>query len=129
MADNFTDAAENLMLDWIFNVGSPTRPTGHQVALTSVNGSDSAAGTEVANAGGSTYARQNVTMATAASGATSNTGALTFTNMPALTVVGVEIWNGAGTVRVAYGTLTASKVLNLGDTFTIAIGDIDVTLS
>lgn len=126
MADNFTDAAENLMLDWIFNVGTPTRPTGHQVALVTANGSDSSAGTEVA---GGSYARQNVTFATAASGATSNSGALTYTNMPAATVVGIEIWNGAGTVRVAYGALSANKTTNSGDTFTIASGDLDVTLA
>lgn len=131
MADNFTDTAENLMLDWIFGVGTPTRPTTPlQVRLMTANGSDSAGGTEVTNSGGSTYAEQAVTFNTAASGATANSGAITFTNMPAVTVVGVEVWDDAGSpVRLAYGPLASSKVTNLGDTFTIATGDLDITLS
>lgn len=131
MADNFTDTAENLMLNWIFVVGTPTRPTAPlQVRLMTANGSDSSAGTEVTDAGGSAYTPQDVTFTTAASGATANNGALTFTNMPAVTVVGIEIWDDAGSpVRLAYGALSAEKTTNLGDTFTIATGDLDVTLS
>lgn len=131
MADNFTDTAENLMLDWILGVGTPTRPTTSlKVRLMTANGTDSAAGTEVTNGGGSTYASQNVTFSAASAGATSNTGAITFTNMPAATIVGVEVWDNAGSpVRIAYGALTANKTTNLGDTFTIAAGDLDITLS
>nr|WP_204078920.1 hypothetical protein [Planotetraspora phitsanulokensis] len=71
--------------------------------------SDSAAGAEVANAGGSAYARQDVTFATAAAGTTSNTNALAWTNMPSCTVVGLEIWNSTGTVRLWYGPLTPPR--------------------
>jgi hypothetical protein len=131
MADNLTDTAEDLMLAWLFGVGTPTRPTTPlSVRLLSAMGSDTTAGTQVANAGGSTYAAQSVTFAANGSGAIHNTGALTFTNMPAITVVGLEIWDSAGTpVRLAYGTLTAIKTTNLGDTFTIAINDLDFTLA
>jgi hypothetical protein len=126
MADNLTDAAENLMLDWVNGVGTPTRPTTPlKLALMTANGSDSANGTEVT---GGSYARQDVTMAAASGGATSNSGAVTYTNMPACTVVGVEVWNNGGTVRIWYGALTASKAVNSGDTFTVAAGDLDETL-
>lgn len=127
MAGNITDTAENLMLDWILVVGTPTRPTTSlKVALVTANGTDSAAGTEVT---GGSYARQNVTFSAASGGATSNTGAVTYTNMPACTVVGVEVWDNAGSpVRLWHGALTANKVVNAADTFTIAIGDLDLSL-
>lgn len=126
MADNLTDVAENLMLDWANGVGTPTRPTTPlKLALMTANGSDSAAGTEVV---GGSYARQDVTMSAAASGATSNSGAVTFTLMPAVTVMGVEIYNSTGTQRLWWGPLAANKVVNSGDTFEIPIGDLDLTL-
>ncbi|UBU10028.1 phage tail fiber protein [Nonomuraea gerenzanensis] len=130
MADNLTDTAENLVLDWINGVGSPTRPTTPlKCRLMTANGSDSAGGTEVTNSGGSTYASQNVTVGAASGGATSNTGALTFTNMPAVTVVGVEIWDSAGSpVRLWHGPLAANKTTNLGDTFEIPVGDLDLSI-
>lgn len=129
MADNLTDTYENALLDWL-NPGevAPTRPTAPlTVALLSAAGTDSAAGTEVANAGGSTYARQNVTLAAAASGATSNTNLISYANMPATTVVAIAIYENGGT-RIWHGTLAASKTVNLGDTFQIAIGDLDLSI-
>lgn len=129
MADNLTDTAENLMLDWVNGVGTPTRPTTPlKCALVTANGSDSAAGTEVV-AGGNAYARQNVTFSAASSGATSNTAQLEWLNMPAVTVVGVEVWDSAGTpVRLWHGALASSKVVNAGDPFRIAAGDLDLSL-
>ncbi|MEV3980797.1 hypothetical protein [Nonomuraea sp. NPDC049758] len=131
MADNLTDAAELLVLDWLNpGLAAPTRPTGPlKLRLMTANGGESAAGTEVTNAGGSTYAAQNVTLAAAASGATSNTALIAFANMPACTVVGVEIWDSAGSpVRLWHGALAASKIVNLGDTFEIPTGDLDLTM-
>lgn len=128
MADNLTNTAESLVLDWINGVGTPTRPTTPlKVRLMTANGSDSAAGTEVT---GGTYTPQSVTFTSASSGAASNNADLTFTLMPAATVVGVEIWDSAGTpVRLWYGPLAANKTTNLGDTFTILSGDLDLTVS
>jgi hypothetical protein len=128
MADNLTDVAENLALDWINVVGTPTRPTSPlKVALVTANGSDSAAGTEVT---GGSYARQSVTFGSASSGAASNTNTITFTNMPAATVTGIDIYDSAGTpVRVWYGALSASKTTTAGDTFTIAIGSLSVSIA
>lgn len=129
MADNLTDYSENLLLTYLFTSTASTRPTTPiRVALVTANGTDSAAGTEVT---GGSYARQNVTFANAAAGATDNTTAVTFTGMPAVTVVGIELWDSAGTpVRLAYGPLTGGgKTTNAGDTFSIAIGDIDISLA
>jgi hypothetical protein len=128
VADNLTNTAEALMLDWLHAVGTPTRPTSPlKLRLMTANGSDSAAGTEVT---GGSYAQQTVTLAAASSGVTTNSGAVSFTLMPSCTVVGVEIWDSAGSpVRLWYGALTANKVVNAGDTFTIADGELDLTLS
>ena len=130
MAGNLTDAAELLMLDWVHHVGSPTQPTSPlKVRLMTTNGSDSAAGTEVVDAGGSAYVRQSVTLSAASGGATSNSADVVFTNMPACTVTGIEIWDSAGTsVRIWYMPLTASKVVNLGDTFTLPATTIALSL-
>lgn len=89
------------------------------------------AGTEVANAGGSTYAAQSLTAAlgTASAGSITTTSAITYTNMPAITTIGVEVWDSAGTpVRKWFGTLTVSKATALGDTLSFAIGAITATL-
>lgn len=126
MADNLTNDAELLVLDWVNGVGSPTRPTTPlKLALMTANGSDSAAGTEVV---GGSYARQSVTLAAAAAGTTSNSGTVTYTAMPACTVVGLEVWNSDGSVRLWYGALSASKAVNAGDTFLVNTGDLDLTI-
>jgi len=128
ISDNLSNTAENLTLDWINGVGTPTRPTTPlKVALVTANGSDTAAGTEVTGGG---YARQSLTVAAAVSGATSNSADLVWSNMPAATVVGVEIWDSAGTpVRLWYGALTASKTTNAGDDFKLVAGALTLTTS
>jgi hypothetical protein len=128
MADNLSNTAENLALDWILGVGTPTRPTTPlKVALVTANGSDTAAGTEVT---GGSYARQNLAVAAAVGGATSNSADLVFTGMPAATVVGVEIWDSAGTpVRLWYGPLTASRTVSAGDELRLTAGSLTLALA
>jgi hypothetical protein len=128
MADNLSNTAENLALDWILGVGTPTRPTTPlQVALVTANGTDTAAGTEVT---GGSYARQNLAVAAAVGGATSNSADLVFTGMPAATVVGVEIWDSAGTpVRLWYGPLTASRTVAAGDELVLSAGSLTLSLA
>jgi len=126
MAGNTTDVAELLMLDWINNVGSPTRPPGLSLRLMTANGSDSSAGTEVT---GGSYAAQSVTFSAASGGATSNSADVNFASMPATTVVGVEVWDTSGTPRrLWYGALSASKTVNSGDTFTLTAGQLTLSL-
>ncbi|MEW1959765.1 hypothetical protein [Kineococcus sp. NPDC059986] len=128
MANNLTTVALNLLLDLASGKTSAapfTTPT--KVALVTAAGSASANGTEVT---GGSYARQNVTMNSAASGAATNSAAVSFTNMPAATVVGVEIWDSAATPkRIWFGPLSASKTTAAGDTFTIAAGSLSLSLS
>lgn len=122
------NTAENLMLDWINGVGTPTRPTTPlKVALVTAAGSDSAAGTEVA---GGSYARQSLAVAASVSGATANSADVVFTGMPAATVVGVEIWDSAGSpVRLWYGPLATSRTVAAGDELRITAAALTLALS
>lgn len=129
MADNLTDTAENLVLDWLNPVITvPTRPTSPLKArLYTVIGSESAAGTEVT---GGSYTQQTATFPASSGGAATNSNLISFTLMPACTVVAVEIWDSAGSpVRLWWGPLAANKVVNSGDTFTFPIGTLSIAIT
>lgn len=126
MANNLTNTAEALAMDWLNPaLSAPTRPTSPLKArLMTADGSDSAAGTEVT---GGSYAAQSITFGSG--GAQTNTGAVAFTLMPACTVTGVEIWDSAGSpVRLWWGPLAAPKVVNVGDTFNFAVGAVALSI-
>lgn len=129
MANNLTLTGANQSLSWILGL-TATAPVGQlKVALVTANGTDSAAGTEVPTAGGS-YVRKNLTAATVSAKASSNSADLTWTGMPACTVVGVEIYDSAGSpVRWWYGPLAANKVLAAGDEFRLPAGTLSFGLA
>ena len=91
-------------------------------------GDPGAAGTLVAAAN---TTRVKATFGTAAAaGAISNTVAITWTNVPnAETYSHISLWtaSSAGTF-LGSDDLTVARTVAVGDTFTIAIGDLDVTL-
>jgi hypothetical protein len=81
---------------------------------------------------GGSYARQQAVFSAVAAGTTDNDANIDFVSMPAVTVYSVGIC--ATTTELADdiiigGDLTASKVVNAGDTFRISAGDLDVTLT
>lgn len=128
MSDNLTDTAESLALNWINGVGTPTRPTAPlMMRLMTANGSDSAAGTEVT---GGSYAAVSCTVGSSSSGSTvTNSSDLVFNGMPSCTVVGVEIWDSAGTpVRLWWGPTAASKVVNSGDIYKLLAGQVSLSM-
>ena len=99
--------------------------------LMTANGSATAAGTELATSGGYTSGTgaPTVTFAAASGGSAASNSAITVTNMPAATIVGIELWDSAGTpVRKWWGALTDSKTTASGDTFTIAAGALTAAL-
>ena len=114
---------------------SYTAPTTAYVALFTAepNYITGAGGTECT---GGSYARKSVTQATgweiAASGATANNGAITFTTATASwgTVLGAMLVSTTSGAFDAFAgkTLTASKPVGDGDTFSIADNDFDITL-
>ena len=127
MADNLPDTIENQLLDALVGTDTYSVTTPIKLALVTANGSDSAAGTEVT---GGSYARQTIAFDAASSGQIANNAAISFTGMPACTVVGIEIYDSAGSPkRLAYGPLTASRTVTSGDTVQFASSAITLSLS
>ena len=95
-------------------------------STTATNYGDAATSTEVANAGGSGYVAAVVSFAAASGRTISNDAVETFTNMPTLTVTGVDIRAVAPSPvqRKAYGPLTTPRATVLGDTLSFAISSI-----
>jgi len=127
VADNLPNTIENQLLDALVGTASYTMTSPCKLALMTANGSDSAPGTEVT---GGSYSRQTIAFDAASSGSISNNAVINFTGMPAATVVGIEIYDNAGTPkRLAYGALTANKTTASGDTIQFGIGNITLSLS
>lgn len=127
MADNLPDTIENQLLDALVGTSSYSMTTPAKLALMTANGNDSTPGTEVA---GGSYARQTIAFDAASGGSIANNAVINFTGMPAATVVGIEIYDSAGTPkRLAYGALTANKTTASGDTLQFAIGSITLSLA
>jgi hypothetical protein len=127
VADNLPDTIENQLLDALVGTSSYSVTTPIKLALMTANGSDSAAGTEVT---GGSYARQTIAFDAASGGSIDNNAAISFTDMPSCTVVGIEIYDSAGSAkRLAYGALTASRTVTSGDTVQFASGAITLSLS
>ena len=127
IADNLSNTGENRALDFILGNTATAPTTPLKVALVTANGDDATAGTELTGGG---YARQSLSVAAAVNGATSNSADLVWTNMPAATVVGVEIWDSAATpVRLWYGALTASRTVAAGDELRLVAGSLTLSMS
>ena len=95
--------------------------------LMTANGTSSSNGTEVT---GGSYASQTTTFGAASAGSAASSVAVTVTGMPAVTVVGVELWDSNATPkRQWWGALSANKTTNAGDTFTIPSGSLTVTIN
>jgi hypothetical protein len=122
---------QNLLQAWVGQAAYVAATQPMKLALATTTTSSTAAGTEVTGGAGP-YARQTIAF-TAASAATpsvsTNTGVVTFAGMPACTVTDVNLYDSTGTpARKAFGALTASKVVNAGDTLSFAIGAVSVSL-
>lgn len=130
MADNLTESFANDLLNWAFvSTQTPTRPSFPlMLRLMTVNGTATAAGTQVVGGG---YTPQQIAFGAASAKAITNTGSMiTFSNMPACTVVGAEIWDSAGTPRrLAFGAAQAPRAVNAGEVYAINVGDFDWSLS
>lgn len=129
MAGTFTATAENRVLNWIFTTSSPTRPTTWFLALhTGANGG-AGASNEISGNG---YARQAVTF-TVSGNVASNSGAISFgpdTTGNWGSVTDITIWDSVTTgVCLAQGTVSAAVSYAVGDTATIAIGALTITLT
>lgn len=120
--------AENLMLNWLLTAGAATRPTAWYIALHTADPGEAGGGAEVS---GGAYARVAATFSAAASGATSNSGVVTFPTATASwgTVTHMAIWDAltAGNMLM-YAALDVSAAIGTGTTYTFAAGNIDAAL-
>lgn len=128
MASGLTDYGANALLNHMFGIATLTPPANWYVMLyTTLPAKDGTGGVEVSGGG---YARQVLAVGAAASGATDNTAILDYGTASASwgTVVGVGLADAASGGNVWWrGALTASKVVNSGDPFTIPIGELDLS--
>ena len=105
---------------------------GSQKVALNITPTASTAAAQGTEASGGGYVRTQITFS-APSGTPSqitNSVPVTFTNMPACTVQGVDEFDANGTTRRWFGGLSAgNKTVNAGDTFTIAASNYTKTLS
>jgi hypothetical protein len=122
-----TATLDNKILDHIALTTSYTPTSPLKLRLMTANGSSSAAGTEVT---GGSYSSKTIAFNAASGGSAAHTADITFTGMPASTVVGVEIWDSAGTpVRIWWAAMSSPKTLASGDSLTFPAGSIILQLS
>src|SRR5512141_2772577 len=123
MAYGASDYLEVALLDHCLKGTSFAQPANIYVSLHSADPGDTGAG-EISGGAGP-YARQsaNAAFSAASAGSKTTSADLTWTGMPACTVSYVGIFDALTTGNCLFiGSLTASKVVNAGDTFKILSG-------
>lgn len=127
MADNLTNEAESGILNHIHGIATWTVTAPLKLALLTSVPSDSVLGAEPS---GGSYARQTLTVGTSTSGSSvSNTNAPVFSNLPACTVAGFAIYDSSGTPkRIWHGALSTSRTFAAGDSFTVPIGALTLSM-
>lgn len=126
MAVGLASGIANSILDALCRSVAWSEPAAFYVKLHT--GDPGSAGT--ANAAGETT-RQAVTFSAAASGAITNSADIDWTNVSTTeTISHISFWDAssAGTF-LGSDALAASKALTAGDNFTIAAGDLDLSLT
>lgn len=120
---SISNYAELKLLDAIFNAASFSVANVWVKLHVGDPGEDG-----TANAAGETT-RKEMTAGAAAAGATSNDNALTWTNVSTSEdYTHFSLWDASTAGNCLWsGTVTANPV-TAGDTFTIAVGDLDITL-
>jgi hypothetical protein len=124
----FTDYLEDLTLNHFFGAVAYTPVTTLYVALYTTTPVD--AGTGGVEVTGGSYARQTIAFGASAAGVIANTGTITYTNLPACTVVGFAILDAltAGNMLTA-DALTTTRTFAVGDNATFAVGDLTVSVA
>ncbi|MEV8610303.1 hypothetical protein AB0383_20650 [Amycolatopsis sp. NPDC051373] len=132
MSNNLDQTLANAILTAVTGGTALSITAPVKLRLMATNGSATSNGTEITAGGG--YTAGGLTTAgawgTASGGSITNSAAaVTFTNMPAATVVGVELWDSSGTPkRIAWGTIT-SRTTASGDQLAFATSSLSLTLN
>lgn len=128
MPNNLTDYGENQLLVWQLTTTAITRPTAWYLGVGTGNTDITLTGEPSGNG----YARQAVSFTVTADTAT-NSGAITFgpnTTSAWGTMASVAIFDAStGGNCLWAGPLTDAKAIAVGDSLTIAIGALSVTLA
>lgn len=130
MALGLSATVSNDFLEWLFNASAMA--TAPAVPWIQLHTADPGSAGTTAVAGNATRKDLSAAMGTAASGAITNTAAITWTTGEVDTSEDYTHWSifdasMAGNFLLS-GTMTANAV-TVGDEFTIPIGDLDVSLS
>ena len=124
-----SDYLERKLLDHTLGTAAYTHPSQAYLALHTADPTDAAGGAECS---GGSYARQTIDFNAAAgtSGAVTNSTAEDFADMPACTVTHIGIWDHASAGDLLYhGSVSTPKTVADGDTISLAIGQLTVTLA
>jgi hypothetical protein len=116
-------------------IGTKTITYPILVRLMTANGTATANGTELTTGGSYTAAGTGITTgpganwAAASAGSQATNAICSQTNMPAATIVGIELWDSTATkIRTEWGSMT-SKTTSAGDTLSFASGAISSALA
>lgn len=125
MAEGFSSTKAAALLDSLLNATAHTGPATIYAKL-----HIGAPGASAANNAAGNTTRQAVSFGAASGGAISNDVAVSWTSVPnAEDYTHVSLWDAStGGNFLISGTITANAV-SIGDTFTIPIGDMDITLT
>jgi hypothetical protein len=134
---NIAQYATGAMLQWILNVGTaPPRPASVGVGL-SLGAPTSVSGSEIPNTSGYSTRQTALFGSAAASPAgsafVSNTSAMSWANLSACSISGLQIWdtmlsNNSGNM-LWYGLLAAPRTLSAGDAIVIGSAALTAALS
>jgi len=119
---------ENALINGTLRATSYTAPTTVYVGLYTTDPTDANTGTEVS---GGSYARTSATFGAPSNGVTTNSAAVTFPTATGTwgTVGWIGILDAATSGNLLYHTpLTSSQSIISGGIFTIAIGNLSVSL-
>jgi hypothetical protein len=123
---NISNYLENKLLDHVFKNTAFTSPPTVYVSLHTASPGDTGA-SEVT---GGSYQRQPTAFDTAVNGATQNSGAVTYTNMPAVTVTHFGVWDqqATGGNLLWWGDVNPDVVFAATENGIFNVGALDVSL-
>ena len=120
---------ENALINATLRATTFTSPATVYVGLYTADPTDAGSGTEVS---GGSYARQSVTFGAPSNGVSTNSAAVEFPQCTSTwgTVSHIGILDASTSGNLYYHTaLDSSKIIETGDVFKIAIGNLSVTLA
>jgi hypothetical protein len=124
-ADAKSNYLENAVLNHFLSHGSVTSPTTVYLALFTTDPGETNTGTEVS---GGSYVRKAITFNTSTTGSVSNTGAITYTNMPGVTVTYWGIYDALSGGNLLYHSpFDTPRSPIAGDSITVPVSGITVS--